>query len=186
VATVEAFNDVMNEIAESGDFDIVAAGDNAPNLAAVHALEDRLGRPLPPDYSGFLQHYGGFAVIAKEEIWPRPTVARVVASYRWEYGVFVLGIGKGIPAYLNIDEARTALGDPTLVPLLRRPPSDQFFCEAPDGAIYRWTREAPLELERAGDSFLEVFVDMLRGLQQHTRRIKENPKDGLYGGETPA
>src|SRR5436305_1004926 len=80
----------------------IACAKPPPSRADLALLERRLGRSLPKAYRDFLLRWGGVGIEVKEEAWPRPGPHTVAPFWTFCFGWDLLGIGKRIPAWLNL------------------------------------------------------------------------------------
>jgi hypothetical protein len=186
--SIDAFNDVMDQIASSGLFDIVAAGEAAPSEPEVSGLEKRLNFQFPADYREFLKHFGGFLVQAKAEVWPRSEGNEPVAAWRMQYGLAVLGIADGIPPFLDIEKALSEpliISPQRLIPVLRWMGSPELYAYDPQGRFVRCSSQTPEKLDAVPAGFLVTFVRQLRELLRFTQWLQQNPNGGRFGTGAP-
>jgi hypothetical protein len=160
------------------DFKLWCAGDNAPLAAEVAALEERLGCPLPEEYRKFLTRYGGVLLEVKERVWPRPKEFAVGPFWSFQYAYLVFGIGKDIPAWLDIEAVTAKLHrnlpeSAPLVPFLRQIATTKFYlCFDDRGRICDWSCEEPAERQLLQDSFDEVIIRETKRLAENKEKIK--------------
>jgi len=92
--TVPAGDDVgIHDVLAALDDDFMVFADRRNGLSAqaIDALEAELGQRLEAGYRRFLAELGCAAVLAKEEVWPRPAPAEGRSDRKGEWGFEIFG-----------------------------------------------------------------------------------------------
>jgi hypothetical protein len=85
------------------DFQMFAAGKDAPPIALVEAFERRVGFSLPSDFREYsTSKLGGIYLVVKEELWPRPKENQIGPFWTFLYGLMVYGFAKETPEMMDI------------------------------------------------------------------------------------
>ncbi len=158
-----------------GDFSVFACGNDAPSESVLQDFEREIGFQLPQDFRAFsISPLGGICVEAKQEIWPRAKEYAVGPFWSFLYGVFVFGLARGIPEWMDIRIQTTLFRENTktsLVPFLKIVGDANVYCFEQHGSVCRWDHELgraqPIAL-----NFGEVFAQEIAELRKRKDRKK--------------
>jgi hypothetical protein len=168
--------EIMEKRLESGLYDIFAAGEDAPDRAVMEELGRELGVTFPED---FLAHatgrYGGVYVAAREDYWPRPQQHAVGPFWTFLYGLYVYGVAKDVPDFMDMRAKAAAFREETghvVAPCLKIMSDPDFYCFDASGALMCWRHETDT-LEPQNKSFFEILDDELRALSERATQMRE-------------
>ncbi|MBX3201194.1 MAG: HEAT repeat domain-containing protein [Labilithrix sp.] len=173
LARIEALDD---------DFSFFSSQGEPPEAAAVDALERKLGKPLAPAHRALIERLGACAVVADENVWPRPELYSIAPLWKHHWGFEVFGVSAEAP--LDAVRQTKARAPKGLVAALGRSCGSTVGYNA-KGKLFEWTSgEEPAALE--AKSLFVVLDEWLKTLAEDKVQLaQESPEVTPESPESP-
>jgi hypothetical protein len=176
--TIDEFNVSLDRTLDH-DCRFTCAMQDPPQQKDVDALHQELGVRLPPEYVAFQLRYGAAYFEVKEEVWPRPRPYAAGPYWSFLYACCVLGIGEGVPEFLDIRRGMRKFTDDfgphlpfRLIPVFRWIGSADRICADDEGRLFEVSHETPQQPELIKMSFLEHLATSLKKLVENKARLR--------------
>ena len=160
------------------EFRVAGSLDSPPGLKCIEEVERRLKFNFPPDYRDLVSVAGGLSIEVVESAWPRPAPKALVPAWHFKYQLVLLGVGDGIPDFLNVEKEavlwRNACADlklPDIVPLMTWPDTGIGHFVDGGGDMFEWSGDVPWEVRALNCSFWDAFEANVVQLSEYKKEM---------------
>ena len=159
-----------------------------PAKARIDALEKKLGVPLHAEHRALIETMSACAIVADENVWPRPVAYEVRPAWQFHRGIEVFGLASKSSSALDVvaqTRKRAPSGARELVAAMRRLGADRCVGYDANGTLYEW--EPGCKPSKLGSKhLLGVLTGWVRVLENDKAKMKKLGAKKAGGGASAA
>jgi len=172
--TKDRTEEIINLIWDRDEYELVAAGKDAPSKKMVKGVASKYGVRVPADYlAHVVGPWGSPYLVVRENIWPRHKAGDVGPFWSFLYGVFVYAYSEEAPDWMQIGGAAQKflqMGHRVL-PIVKVIGDADVYCLDRDGKIQRWKHELD-SFEAFDGTFFDLLEHEFKELDGRRKRKK--------------